>query len=68
MLRARLVDPAVADPGGHVHTMRVGTLQLRFGRAWPFTATELSRAAALLELTTQLSMRAPSHRAATTGS
>jgi RimJ/RimL family protein N-acetyltransferase len=59
MLRARLVDPAAVDPAGHIHTLRVGAQQLRLGRAWPFTATELSRAAALLELAAQLAMRAP---------
>jgi GNAT superfamily N-acetyltransferase len=59
MLRARLVDPAAEDPGGHVHRIRVGAQQLRLGRAWPFTATELSRAAALLELASQLAIRAP---------
>jgi RimJ/RimL family protein N-acetyltransferase len=59
MLRARLVDPAAEEHGGHVHVIRVGAQQLRLGRAWPFTATELSRAAALLELATQLAMRAP---------
>ncbi|GAA5127839.1 GNAT family N-acetyltransferase [Pseudonocardia adelaidensis] len=58
MLRARLVDPA-APPSGHVHTLRGGTQQIQVGRPWPFTATELSRAAALLELATQLAMRAP---------
>ncbi|MDT7654499.1 MAG: hypothetical protein QOI36_5905 [Pseudonocardiales bacterium] len=59
MLRARLVDPAAENHGGHVHVIRVGAQQVRLGRAWPFTATELSRAAALLELATQLAMRAP---------
>ncbi len=59
MLRARLVDPTAAEPPGHVHTLRVGTRQLRLGRAWPFTATELSRAAALLELAAQLAIRTP---------
>lgn len=59
MLRARLVDPAAVDPEGHIHTVRVGAQQLRLGRAWPFTATELSRAAALLELAAQLAMRVP---------
>jgi len=58
MLRASLVDPT-APPSGHVHTLRGGTQQIHVGRAWPFTATELSRAAALLELATQLSIRAP---------
>ncbi len=59
MLRARLVDPVAPDPGGHTHLLRVGTGQLRLHRAWPFTATELSRAAALLELAAQLSLREP---------
>jgi GNAT superfamily N-acetyltransferase len=59
MLRAHLVDPTVEDTAGHVHTLRVGTGHVRLGRAWPFTATELSRAAALLELAAQLAMRAP---------
>jgi GNAT superfamily N-acetyltransferase len=58
MLRARLIDPAVPS-SGHVHTLRGGTQQIHVGRPWPFTATELSRAAALLELATQLAMRAP---------
>jgi GNAT superfamily N-acetyltransferase len=58
MLRARLVDPAVPS-SGHVHTLRGGTQQIHVGRPWPFTATELSRAAALLELATQLAMRVP---------
>jgi len=59
MLRARLVDPAAESVPGHVHTLRIGTAQVRLGRAWPFTATELSRAAALLELAAQLAMRVP---------
>jgi GNAT superfamily N-acetyltransferase len=58
MLRAQLVDPTIERPG-HVHTLRVGTQHLRLSRAWPFTATELSRAAALLELSAQLSLRPP---------
>jgi len=59
MLRARLVDPAAPGPANaaHVHDLRVGTHHLRLGRAWPFTATELSRAAALLELAVQLDLR-----------
>jgi hypothetical protein len=59
MLRARLVDPSAADTGGFTHVLRVGAGQLRLGRAWPFTATELSRAAALMELAAQLSLRGP---------
>jgi GNAT superfamily N-acetyltransferase len=58
MLRAGLVDPAGTSPG-HVHTLRGGTQQIHVGRPWPFTATELSRAAALLELATQLGLREP---------
>ena len=59
MLRARLVDPAADATPGHVHTLRIGAAQVRLGRAWPFTATELSRAAALLELAAQLALRVP---------
>lgn len=62
MLRARLVDPAAPDPGGHTHVLRVGAQQLRLGRAWAFTATELSRAAALLELAAQLALRTPAQQ------
>jgi len=59
MLRARLVDPADIGPAApaHMHSLRVGAQQLHLGRAWPFTATELSRAAALLELAAQLALR-----------
>ncbi|WP_232660879.1 GNAT family N-acetyltransferase [Pseudonocardia sp. TRM90224] len=59
MLRARLVDPE-ASPGGttdDAYVTRIGAHQLQIGRAWPFTATELSRAAALLELAGQLELR-----------
>jgi RimJ/RimL family protein N-acetyltransferase len=60
LLRARLVDPAAAPSGDlHTHPLRVGAQHLLLGRAWPFTATELSRAAALLELAAQLSLMAP---------
>jgi GNAT superfamily N-acetyltransferase/alkylhydroperoxidase family enzyme len=61
MLRARLVDPADVGPTTHthLHSLRVGAQQLHLGRAWPFTATELSRAAALLELAAQLALRPP---------
>lgn len=62
MLRAQLVDPAADGVPGHVHTLRIGTAQVRLGRAWPFTATELSRAAALLELAAQLALRVPAER------
>jgi GNAT superfamily N-acetyltransferase len=59
LLRARLVAPTAVATEGHTHTLRVGTQQVRLGRGWPFSATELSRAAALLELAAQLAMRAP---------
>lgn len=61
MLRARLVDPAAPDSGGHTHVVRVGARQIRLGRAWPFTATEISRAAALMELAAQLALHTPTH-------
>lgn len=60
LLHARLVDPAAAPARDlHTHPLRVGAQHLLLGRAWPFTATELSRAAALLELAAQLSLAAP---------
>jgi len=60
LLHARLVDPAAAPSRDlHTHPLRVGAQHLLLGRAWPFTATELSRAAALLELAAQLSLAAP---------
>lgn len=59
MLRAQPVDRAGPDPAGHTCALRVGAQQLRLWRAWPFTATEISRAAALLELAAQLEMRTP---------
>jgi GNAT superfamily N-acetyltransferase len=60
LLRARIVAPDARS--GHVHSLRVGTTSVHLGRGWPFTATELSRAAALLELATQLSLTAPPSR------
>jgi len=60
LLHARLVDPAAAPVRDlHTHPLRVGAQHLLLGRGWPFTATELSRAAALLELAVQLSLAAP---------
>src|SRR4051812_21187120 len=61
LLHARLVDPA-APPAAdlHTHPLRVGAQHLLLGRGWPFTATELSRAAALLELDAQLALSASS--------
>jgi RimJ/RimL family protein N-acetyltransferase len=61
LLHARLVDPAAAPSVDlHTHPLRVGAQHLLLGRGWPFTATELSRAAALLELAAQLALSAPS--------
>jgi GNAT superfamily N-acetyltransferase len=61
MLHARLVDPAAAPAADlHTHPLRIGAQHLLLGRGWPFTATELSRAAALLELAAQLALSAPS--------
>jgi GNAT superfamily N-acetyltransferase len=59
LLRAQLVDLAGAEPAEHVCRLRIGAQQLELHRAWPFSATEISRAAALLELAAQLEMRAP---------
>jgi RimJ/RimL family protein N-acetyltransferase len=60
LLNARLVDPAAPPaPDLHTHPLRVGAQHLLLGRGWPFTATELSRAAALLELSAQLALSAP---------
>ncbi|MCE0761625.1 GNAT family N-acetyltransferase [Pseudonocardia kujensis] len=65
LLRARIVEPGAPAGTGHVHPLRVGTAQVHLGRSWPFTATELSRAAALLELAAQLSLSGqPARRAA----
>lgn len=58
LLHARPAGPRDPDDG-HTHTLRVGTQQVRLARGWPFSATELSRAAALLELAAQLAMRSP---------
>ncbi len=60
LLHARLVDPAAAPAADlHTHPLRVGAQHLLLGRGWPFTATELSRAAALLELAAQLTLSVP---------
>ena len=59
LLRARLVDPA-GPSAGHTSTRCASApSSCGWAAAWPFTATELSRAAALLELAAQLAMRAP---------
>jgi GNAT superfamily N-acetyltransferase len=60
LLHARLVDPTAPRAADlHTHPLRVGAQHLLLGRGWPFTATELSRAAALLELAAQLALSAP---------
>jgi GNAT superfamily N-acetyltransferase len=51
LLHARVLDDAAAEPdGGHVRRLRVLEQDVRLWRAWPFTATELARAAVLTEL------------------
>jgi GNAT superfamily N-acetyltransferase len=60
LLYAHLVDPSAVAPAGlHLQPLRVGAQTLLLGRGWPFTATELSRAAALLELAAQLGLSTP---------
>jgi RimJ/RimL family protein N-acetyltransferase len=48
LLNGRLL--ATGDEAAHVHQLRVFGREVRIGRAWPFTATEASRAAMLVEL------------------
>jgi GNAT superfamily N-acetyltransferase len=59
LLRARPADPYARTIVENICTLRLGAEQLRLVRAWPFNATEISRAAALLELAAQLQMRSP---------
>ncbi|MGH4013216.1 MAG: GNAT family N-acetyltransferase, partial [Pseudonocardiaceae bacterium] len=49
LLRAELAGPG-APAAAHQAEVGAGAGRVRLGRSWPFTATELSRAAALLEL------------------
>ncbi|MFN2495812.1 MAG: GNAT family N-acetyltransferase [Pseudonocardiaceae bacterium] len=60
---AALLSAELAGPGAPAtaHQAEVGTgaTRVRLGRGWPFTATELSRAAALLELANTSSGRRP---------
>ncbi|HET9117826.1 MAG TPA: GNAT family N-acetyltransferase [Pseudonocardiaceae bacterium] len=49
LLRAELAG-AGAPPAAHHAEVGTGTARVRLRRGWPFTATEISRAAALLEL------------------
>lgn len=48
LLHARLLN--TGDEAPHTHRMRVLGRELRLGRSWPFTATEASRAAMLVDL------------------
>ena len=60
LLNAHLVDPAAPRVEDlHTHPLRVGAQHLLLGRDWPFSATELSRAASLLELAAQLTLAPP---------
>jgi RimJ/RimL family protein N-acetyltransferase len=48
LLHARLLN--TGDEAPHTHRMRMLGREIRLGRSWPFTATEASRAAMLVEL------------------
>jgi GNAT superfamily N-acetyltransferase len=48
LLHARLLGED--EPAGYAYRLAVYGHDIRLGRAWPFTATELSRAAVLVEL------------------
>ena len=53
MLRAELAEasgPPTAHQAAHQAKVGTGATRVRLHRGWPFTATEVSRAAALLEL------------------
>ncbi|MDQ2790126.1 MAG: hypothetical protein M3Y73_10550, partial [Actinomycetota bacterium] len=53
MLRAELAEPdapPTAHQAAHQANVGVGATRVRLRRGWPFTATEISQAAALLEL------------------
>jgi GNAT superfamily N-acetyltransferase len=50
LLHAQVLDGDSGRPPAHSHTLRILDQEVRLGRAWPFTATELSRAAVLAEL------------------
>jgi RimJ/RimL family protein N-acetyltransferase len=49
LLRAELAGDG-APPAAHQVEVGTGATRVRLGRGWPFTATEISQAAALLEL------------------
>jgi GNAT superfamily N-acetyltransferase len=59
LLHARLIGDD--DRAGHSYRMTVLDHEIRLGRAWPFTATELSRAAVLAELGELCASRQRSH-------
>jgi GNAT superfamily N-acetyltransferase len=48
LLHARQL--ATGDEAAHIHRLRIHGREVRLGRAWPFTATDASRAAMLAEL------------------
>ncbi len=50
LLRAELTGDG-APPAAHYAEVGTGSTRIRLRRGWPFTATEISQAAALLELT-----------------
>ncbi|WP_051581074.1 GNAT family N-acetyltransferase [Pseudonocardia acaciae] len=50
LLHATLQDTPPLDADAHAHQMRVFGQDVRLCRGWPFTATEVSRAAVLVEL------------------
>ncbi|GAA5145669.1 hypothetical protein GCM10023321_03930 [Pseudonocardia eucalypti] len=59
LLHARLADSAGGEE--YTHEMRVLGREVWLRRAWPFTATELSRAAVLAELAEQAAVAATGH-------
>jgi GNAT superfamily N-acetyltransferase len=50
LLHAQVLDAGSGKPPAHSRTLRILDQEVRLGRAWPFTATELSRATVLVEL------------------
>ncbi len=57
LLRAQVVEPATAESTqapAYSHQLALGNKLVHLGRSWPFTITELSRVAAMVELATQL--------------
>ncbi|HEY4004337.1 MAG TPA: GNAT family N-acetyltransferase [Pseudonocardia sp.] len=48
LLHARVLGES--EPSGYAYQLPVAGQEIRLGRSWPFTATELARAAVLVEL------------------